>query len=81
VNNRPHALSPIAAARREARLLAKQAEVQAELARRGFADGAVRAGSPPLRACAGCGAEFRSHAFDRCRHCRGYAHTRTGGRP
>ena len=80
MNDREHRRPPAAAARHEARLRAKQAEVQAELARRGFADGAVRAGSPPLRACAGCGAEFRSYRLDRCRHCRGYAHTPSGGR-
>ena len=73
-------LPPAAAARHEARLRAKQAEVQAELVRRGLEDTAVREGSPPLRACAACGADFRSHRLERCRRCRGYAHTPSGGR-
>jgi len=80
VRNTNKHLPPASVVRHEARLRAKQAEVQAELARRGGEAYAGSGGGAPLRTCADCGAEFRSHLLDRCRHCRGYAHTRTGGR-
>lgn len=63
---------------RQARIARLTATVQAELARRGLDDSTTR-GGPPLRACADCGAAFRSFRLDRCNRCRGYAHTRAGG--